>query len=30
MSKDKQTMGVTPLTAKAEECADLILLHSKD
>jgi hypothetical protein len=30
MNKDKQTVGVTPLAAKAEECTDLILLHSKE
>jgi hypothetical protein len=30
MNKDKQTADVTPLAAKAEECADLILLHSKE
>jgi hypothetical protein len=29
MNKDKQTAGVT-LAVKAEECADLILLHSKE
>ncbi len=30
MEKATKTAGVTPLAAKMEECADLILLHSKE